>query len=143
MSDNLPPLLPCPFCGGAARIAFEEYDFNGAQIECKECHASGGHHSDDKHGDAAADSWNRRAAIEANTPAVPDGWKLVPVEPTDAMLEAARTCHKGRMYPQDDKHGPAAMRRREFVSMLAAAPQPQPVAQPVQDQPSDMLEGLK
>lgn len=71
------------------------------------------------------DFYNRlpvaRPAAQA-AQAVPAGWALVPVEPTDAMLDATTTCHKGRLYPQDNVHGPRAMRRREYAAMLAAAP---------------------
>lgn len=70
--------------------------------------------------------WQARAARSAAQGAaqVPAGWRLVPVEPTDAMLDATTTCHKGRLYPQDSVHGPRAMRRREYVAMLSAAPSP-------------------
>jgi len=58
-----------------------------------------------------------RAAIEANTPAAAAGWKLVPVEPTKEMLEAMVS---------------SAWLPGCYRAMLAAAPQPQPVAQPLQ-----------
>lgn len=72
---------------------------------------------------------NARALLAARSAAqgaaqVPAGWRLVPVEPNDAMLDATTTCHKGRLYPQDSVHGPRAMRRREYVAMLSAAPSP-------------------
>jgi Lar family restriction alleviation protein len=70
-------LKPCPFCGGKADIDAP------ASIErlvyCKGCYASIAEDATPK----AIAAWNRRA------PAVPNGWKLVPVEPTDAMLKAA------------------------------------------------------
>ena len=56
--------------------------------------------------------------------AVPAGWKLVPVEPNTAMLDAVSSCHEGRLYPQDFVHGPRAMRRQEYATWLAAAPTP-------------------
>jgi hypothetical protein len=70
-------LLPCPFCGGEART----FEYDGAnQATC------GGKHIDCAGTDVVAPvaMWNRR------TPA-PEGeaWRTVPVEPTDAMIEAA------------------------------------------------------
>lgn len=53
---------------------------------------------------------------------VPDGWQLVPKEPTDAMLTATLGCHRGLLYPQDFICGPKAMRRTEYRAMIAAAP---------------------
>jgi len=65
------------------------------------------------------------AAIEANTPAVPDGWKLVPVEPTQEMVTAGK-----------DEYGEEVFSPHQvtivYRDMLLSAPQPQPVAQPVQ-----------
>ena len=48
---------------------------------------------------------------QLNSPVIPDGWKLVPVEPTKDMLEASWTLHS--------IYHPSAYR-----DMLAAAPQP-------------------
>lgn len=56
----------------------------------------------------AWDGWKARAALSA--PAVPDGFKLVPIEPTDAMIDAT---YHGQ--PLDDI----------WRDMVTAAPQPQ------------------
>lgn len=61
-------LKPCPFCGSAARLALGESDIDGSEVFCVECCASAGHHADDKHGEAAASSWNTRAAPVQATP---------------------------------------------------------------------------
>ena len=50
---------------------------------------------------------------------VPDGWKLVPFEPTEAMLDAAYS------HPASTED----RMRKQYVSMLAAAPQPQKAQQ--------------
>ena len=49
------------------------------------------------------------------------GMAIVPVEPTEAMLDAAIDACAGKMYPQDMTHGPRAMMRDRFKAMLAAA----------------------
>lgn len=48
-----------------------------------------------------------------NSPAIPDGWQLVPVEPTESMLDAAYS------YPASTED----RMRKQYVAMLAAAPQ--------------------
>lgn len=65
------------------------------------------------------------AAIEADRVSryVPAGWKLVPVEPTTAMVNSGADCDPER--------------ESVWTAMLAAAAQPQPVAQPVLAQPSE------
>lgn len=67
------------------------------------------------------DVWqaSRRAQV------VPDGWKLVPEEPTPAMYD--RVMREG--YYHDDPKAVKAVLRAEYQDMLAAAPQPQEVAQ--------------
>lgn len=69
-----------------------------------------------------------RAAIEADLVIrdVPAGWKLVPVKPTPEMNDAAN-------YAYDQWGWNSASKM--YAAMLAAAPQPQPVAQPVQEGP--------
>ena len=54
-----------------------------------------------------------RAAL-ANRPEIPDGWKLVPIEPTKDMMAAARV---NRAYPLSTDH-------QLWHAMLAAAPSP-------------------
>lgn len=66
-------LLPCPFCGGT-----DLSTSLGSRVECRSCGA-GGPVVITK--DARIE-WNRRAALPR------EGWKLVPVEPTDAMISA-------------------------------------------------------
>lgn len=67
--------------------------------------------------------WNRRAAVEADrAQRVPEGWKLVPVEPTAEMLDAGRKACNGNMYPQDMLHGPRAMMADRWYAAINAAP---------------------
>lgn len=54
-----------------------------------------------------------RAALAGNSPVVPDGWQLVPLEPTESMLDAAYS------YPASTED----RMRKQYVAMLAAAPQ--------------------
>lgn len=51
-----------------------------------------------------------------------EGWRLVPVEPTEAMLEAARALHDGDR--NDLKSSYNQMHREDYRAMLAAAPSP-------------------
>lgn len=56
---------------------------------------------------------------------VPEGWKLVPEEPTQAMYD--RVMREG--YYHDDPKAVKAVLRAEYQDMLAAAPQPPGAAQ--------------
>lgn len=68
-------LLPCPFCGSTNL----RHEFAGSQgfIECNECGTVGP--CDERAADPICDydaayaAWNRRAAAQADGPAVPDG----------------------------------------------------------------------
>ena len=66
----------------------------------------------------AADMWNAcRAEMLKAQPVsepnkVPDGWKLVPIEPTAEMAQAARDCHEGESF----------LPYSIYRAMLAAAP---------------------
>lgn len=33
-----------------------------------------------------------------NSPVIPDGWMMVPIEPTAEMAQAARDCHEGESF---------------------------------------------
>lgn len=101
----LSDLKICPFCGGKPRGPLKP-PFSGGderdgynfvmRITCKcgvlievQSHRTGSGWCDDT-GQAKAEvvaKWNRRAAIEADR-VERDGWKLVPVKPTDEMLVA-------------------------------------------------------
>lgn len=58
-------------------------------------------------------SWQARAAIQQAAGAVPEGWKLVPVEPTDLMT------YRGQCLRYTPVHSMGAIYR----AMLAAAPE--------------------
>ena len=72
--------------------------------------------------DAVADIRNSGVEIDAdkikaerdaiNSPVIPDGWKLVPIEPTAEMAQAARDCHEGESF----------LPYSIYRAMLAAAP---------------------
>lgn len=72
--------------------------------------------------------WNAcRAAMlqgaDGNSPALPDGWVMVPVEPTAEMLQSGISAHYERSQIQiHDRPAPGPM-ECAYVAMLAAAPQ--------------------
>ncbi|MCM7137134.1 hypothetical protein [Enterobacter cloacae] len=58
-----------------------------------------------------------------NSPVIPDGWKLVPVEPTAEMLQSGISAHNERSQIQiHDRPAPGPM-ECAYVAMIAAAPQ--------------------
>lgn len=75
-----------------------------------------------------ADMWNacRAAMLQGaygNSPVVPDGWVMVPVEPTAEMLQSGISAHYERSQIQiHDRPAPGPM-ECAYVAMLAAAPQ--------------------
>lgn len=83
-------LLPCPFCGSTNL----RHEFAGSQgfIECNECGTVGP--CDERAADPICDydaayaAWNRRAAAQADGPAVPEGREPASVvsEPSDEEL---------------------------------------------------------
>jgi len=100
-----------------------------------------------RHGATSVDAWAawsasaaRTRAIMASTSAprtpvaVPEGWQLVPIEPSDAMLDAA--ARAGMQHLLDCIHDPAKIKEMgsermvrlthgsRYRSMLAAAPTP-------------------
>ncbi len=55
--------------------------------------------------------------LYTSAPRIPEGWQLVPKEPTEEMVLAARDSHEG------DAYLPSSL----YVAMLAAAPKPEDV----------------
>lgn len=78
---GLGALLPCPFCGGEA--GFDHDDNGWVWIDCSSCGASTNARVSamDDCKPLLAEQWNRRAT--------PPDMKLVPVEPTPEMMDAA------------------------------------------------------
>ncbi|HGK7394814.1 TPA: hypothetical protein ACJ52G_003975 [Enterobacter kobei] len=79
-----------------------------------------------EHGKAVG--WNAcRAAMlqgaDGNSPVIPDGWVIVPAEPTAEMLQSGISAHYERNQIQiHDRPAPGPM-ECAYVAMLAAAPQ--------------------
>lgn len=62
-------------------------------------------------------------AVICNSPVIPDGWVLVPVEPTAEMISSGIAAHYERSQIQiHDRPAPGPM-ECAYVAMLAAAPQ--------------------
>ena len=53
------------------------------------------------------------------TPNVPDGWQIVPIEPTEKMLEAGNSASLSLTAILDDTH--FSISRADYTAMLAAA----------------------
>ncbi|UOH49842.1 hypothetical protein MT488_14650 [Enterobacter ludwigii] len=74
------------------------------------------------------DGWNACRAVmlqgaDGNSPVIPDGWVMVPVEPTAEMLQSGISAHYERSQIQiHDRPAPGPM-ECAYVAMLAAAPQ--------------------
>ena len=114
-------LLPCPFCGGEA-LPTAHLTYNWFAPVCGRCNARGPSVKIERDSDPqemrnlmnqADENWNRRASPAS----APEGWKIVPVEPTGEMVDAGI-----RSLGTADK----------FRAMLAAAPTP-PVSEDRKD----------
>ncbi|RSK52321.1 hypothetical protein EJE23_21120 [Enterobacter chengduensis] len=85
-------LLPCPCCGGRAEFDYDDDNLNW--ISCNACGISTdtAYHTDEDARDKLREIWNRRAAMlhgaDGNSPVIPDGWVMLPAEPTQAMMNA-------------------------------------------------------
>ncbi len=78
-------LLPCPFCGEAAKhTVWGDAGFN--KVECTYCDVGMDYFY---HQDDAFEAWNRRAALRA----APEGFVLVPMDPTPEMVKAAEEAY--------------------------------------------------
>lgn len=109
MTDQL---LPCPFCGGEAKIlegapGLYSADNTLYHAKCQSCGSCGASIYDHGRGGAIA-AWNRRS--------VPEGWVLVPREPTPEMRAAALQDHLPKS-PDDPPLYESVWR-----SMISAAP---------------------
>jgi hypothetical protein len=72
-------------------------------------------------------AWQARAALSQAPVAVPEGYALVPVEPTLEMLTAA-SLEDDKAFVDGSCHG--AARGDLWAAMLSAATTPQPAAEP-------------
>src|SRR5690606_16778235 len=107
-------LKNCPFCGGEAELLKGAPGLYSAEnhlyhAKCQSCGASAYDHGRD----GAIAAWNRRTP-----PAVPEGWVLVPKDPTEEMHDAARDWSAkkyGKPIGTDASDGC-------YRAMLAAAP---------------------
>lgn len=127
MTDNLPPLLPCPFCGNEKNIAManEKHNHSGGYfIACPACDASTGlrYACGEDPRPLLVEQWNRRAAIAQAQSCVPAGMVLASVE----LLKRAESSLGS--FCSDHGWGDADMQTMDDISgLLAASPQPQPV----------------
>ena len=108
-------LEPCPCCKSSAEI----YTVSGGfyhNIHCPNCHMNSSFHSTKA---KAVEVWNTRAR------AVPEGWQLVPLEPTHEMLDDAIWAAAEKITIED---GVAMFgfdaARAVYAANLAAAPKP-------------------
>jgi len=116
-------VLPCPWCQGPYVKKV------GRCIECIGCGASGPEMSREANEAEYIHVWNSRStpqptsvsekSPEAGSVGVPEGWQLVPKEPTEAMMAAAWNHTPLEMDDMTDGYFGQAYR-----DMLAAAPAP-------------------
>ena len=84
------------------------------QYACIRSHAEITHKAEDERDALVA----QLAAAQGQEPSVPEGWKLVPIEPTEAMLEVG-------FFAENDVFDSAKTKRiHVWKDMLSAAPQP-------------------
>ena len=122
-------LLPCPFCGGEA-LPTAHLTYNWFAPVCGRCNARGPSVKIERDSDPqemrnlmnqADENWNHRASPAS----VPEGWKLVPVEPTEEMVNAFKSADLTELR----RYGVTISRllvrfTQNYRAMLAAAPNP-------------------
>lgn len=110
--------LPCPFCASeVSQIRLQGWP----QRECLQCGALGPKQSH------ATPEWNwnvRAATLTAPDTAVAVGYKLVPIEPTRAMIEAGCEHNPTQWNDRTDDGFSADVANDVYVAMVNAAPAP-------------------
>lgn len=115
----MPELLPCPFCGGT-NIGGKLREGYSRFVMCGDCGAQCADVDTLPELDCVV-AWNRRAAIQQA--AVPEGFQIVPIEPTPEMIEAAHFTMRSEW------SDPVGHFVSHYKAMLAASPAP-PKQQP-------------
>lgn len=119
-------LLPCPFCGGAVKL--ETYSADYKRIEfCVMCHECDFCTAEGLTVEETVKRWNTRAKPALSCP---DGFRLVPVEPTseqlDAIVEECRAAwgvgNLPQRVPMMAKHEWRERAKPFYRAMLAASP---------------------
>lgn len=105
-------LLPCPFCGSDAVKTWSKEYGDCAHCGNDEC--------------AASAFYDRVMVSEWNTRHTPDGWQMVPVDPTLEMQKAYFDSidEHMRRVQTDLRFGRFDNQRLGYRRMLAAAPTP-------------------
>lgn len=133
MTTELVELAACPFCSAGASLTSNGHE--NYYIECHECGASGP--AQDTSAEAIT-AWNTRALASraggldslAGFPVVvnpylpPDGFVLVPREPTDDMVWAGRDAWREAHDAMNRKMEQRKPMTETWAAMLAAAPEP-------------------
>lgn len=96
-------LKPCPFCGGEAEFERKGDRRQSTIVSCTCCGATQECGEEWGHGK----TWNTRH--------IPEGYALVPVEPTRAMREAFHDSY------EDYENGHASCPDAQWKAMIAAA----------------------
>ena len=63
MSNDMPDLLPCPFCGGEAKHYCSQVNEDTCEdyVQCRSCFVQTDHHETTMGGNGSKHSWNTRA----------------------------------------------------------------------------------
>mgnify|MGYP001954686569 CR=1 FL=1 len=115
MTDHT--LLPCPFCGGEPKLFGADKGY--CYVKCPTCFIVTCYYYDVATTIAA---WNRRSTP---TPDVPEGWVLLPREPTDGMIdkgESALVTGPAETELQDAPSATWAAAKACYRAMISAAP---------------------
>lgn len=140
-------LKPCPFCGGDVSFHKDEECLGCHLIQCGQCRAffdfaTGADPGNDC---ASVDAlraaivpiWNTRAELAAIKGQEPNGWRLVPTEPTAEMLAAAWAAPIPAVWLDSISARDNLVQITKYRAMLAAAPaQPAVQAEETTAQPA-------